>query len=185
MIGKATLTKRAAAAVKSNSASAAELDAIHREVGQRIREVETLIKAKQAEIETCMSEGDLELLRGVRLALEDLKDESTLLHRQQSELHTARKQALGAEAVRDEAKHARTLEKALRQAEKANAMIAEAEQMARDVIRARDSAKAVGSDLAFDKEVIKALAAEILPEGDKRKQLMIDLGAARAVRYVA
>lgn len=181
MIRKKSVTQRAAEAVKNN-ASAAELLAIKNEITHRIQEVEGELKAKQVEIEDAMGDGDLDVLRAVRQSEADLKDEDKMLHRQQSELHRAIGIAQGEEAVKATGQHRKNLEKALESAEKAQAMLAESQRVAREVIQARNQAAKIGQSLVFSANTIRALAAAIHPEGNERKQLMIDLGIREAMK---
>ncbi|MAL94057.1 MAG: hypothetical protein CME40_03105 [Haliea sp.] len=181
MIKRKSVTQRAAEAVKNN-ASSAELAAIKAEISQRIQQVDTELKAKEAEIENVMGDGDLDALRAVRQSEADLRDEDKLLHRQQSELHRAIGIAQGEEAMKAAGQHRKNLAKALEQAEKARALLQEAQQAARLVITARNQAAHIGSALVFEADTIRALAAALYPEGNERKQLMIDLGIRDAMK---
>ncbi|MEA1081973.1 hypothetical protein [Marinobacter qingdaonensis] len=175
-----SVTQRAAEAIKEN-ASAVDLLELKREVSQRIQEVETELKAKKTDVENAMGTGDLEELRAVRQAESDLEDESMMLHRQQSELHRAIKIAQGEEAVKATSKHRKTLDKALDQAAKAQAMLEESRQMAREVIQARQYAAQIGQRITFNPDTIRALASMTYPEGNQSKQLMIELGIREAM----
>tara|TARA_R100000005_G_scaffold75323_1_gene42508 strand:- start:5757 stop:6308 length:552 start_codon:yes stop_codon:yes gene_type:complete len=175
MIGKKSLTQRAAEAVKGK-ASSAELTGIKSEVARRITEVEQLLKLTEQKIEDVMGEGDLDAVRAVRESEGDLRDEDRVLHRMQSELHRAIGIAQGEEAMKAAGQHRKNLEKALEQAEKAQAMLQESERMARQVFVARQQAAQIGESLVFDVKTIRSLAAAIYPEGNQRKQMMIDLG---------
>ncbi len=141
-----------------------------------------MLKAKRVEVEKVMGEGDLEALRDVRQSEADLQDEDKMLHRQQSELHRAIGIAQGEEAVKATAKHRKNLDNALAQAEKAQAMLEESKRVANEIIMARRSAAHIGQTIAFSADTIRALAAAIHPEGNDRKQLMLDLGIREALR---
>ena len=129
-----------------------------------------------------MGEGDLDALRAVRQLEADLVDEDKLLHRQQSELHRAIGVAQGEEAMKAAGQLRKNLAKALDQAQKAQAMIQDARQTAIELIQARRRAEYIGQTLVFEAETIRALAAAVHPEGNERKQLMIDLGIRDAMK---
>jgi hypothetical protein len=182
---KKSLTQRAAEAVKKNSSSA-DLAAIKSEIVRRISEVEAELRTKEREIEIAVGDGDLEGMRAIRQAETSLKDESRILHHQSGELHRAIQVAKGSEAMAAAKDHSKKLAATLEKAQKAQAMLAECQQAAREVITARMDAAYIGEKLVFDASTIRRLAAAIYPEGSNEyKQAMLDLGIADANRTAA
>lgn len=177
-----SITKRAAKAIKGNAAST-ELKSIKAEIAQRIQAVAVALKGKAVEVEEAMRDGDLDALHAVRQSEADLRDEDKMLHRQQSELHRAIEIAQGEEAVKAADQHAKNLEKALKQAETAQAMLQDSRRAASDVILARRYAAGIGQTLKFQGGTIRALATAIYaPDSNQCKQAMIDLGIREAKR---
>lgn len=178
---KKSLTQRAAEAIKNN-ASSADLLSIKAEVSRRIQEVDSALKAKQREVDDAMGTGDPEALRMVRQSQSELQDEDLMLHRQQSDLARSIGITKGEEAVKAYGQHRKNLESALKRAKEAQETLADCERIARGVMRARTDAAQIGEALVFSADTIRDLAAAIFPEGNERKQAMIDLGIREAKR---
>ncbi|MBA6412384.1 hypothetical protein H2508_04590 [Parahaliea sp. F7430] len=175
-----SLTQRAAQAIKNDTPSA-ELTEIKREVGERIHQVEVELKTKEQEIEAAMIDGDLDGLRAIRHQEAELKDEDKVLHRQNSDLHRAIRNAEGEEAMKSAEKLRKELGKALDQAEKAQAILQQAQASAREVAKARETAAYIGESLLFDSATIRSLAELAFKHDTEQKQIMIDLGIRDAM----
>ena len=173
------LSKRAAEAIE-RKATFDELKAIRSEVNARLQELEGELKAAKRATDDAEGTGDPDKVSAAREAYEVLRDEERMLLRMRKELHSAASIARGQEAVQALPQHRKTLASALDKAEKARAMLAEAEQAAKEVIAARRAAHEIGERITFDRETIRGLAETLHPKGNASKQLMIDLGIGEA-----
>ena len=174
---KQPLFKRASETVASKAPSG-ELQAIQFQILARLTQVEQELNTARHQIDTAGNDGDINSLRAARQGVEDLADEELVLRRQSTELYHARKAALGAEAVAAQGQFEAAVAKTLEQELKAQTMLDDCRNQAKQVIAARRAATETGADLRFDRETIKALSA-VLYTGNEAKQSMIDLGAAR------
>jgi hypothetical protein len=173
-----SLTQRASELSKTGGTSA-ELTSVMREITTRIDQVDAEQITKRHEIDNA---SDLDQLRIAKQIQVDLKDEELVLRRLSSDIYQARQKALGLEAMASSAKLKKELASALQEATKAQEIIAECQRKAASSIAARRAAADIGEVLLFDSNVIQALAATIFPDGNERKQLMIDLGIAESRR---
>ena len=174
---KNSLTRRASDAVK-NGGKSADLRSLQQEVAQRIGAVDLELKSLQAETGNAERDGDLEALQQIRRKETDLQDEERVLLRQRSDLHQAFKTASGEEAIAAAGQHRKDLESALQRAMKAQEILSECQKAVAGVILARKWAKDIGTEIPFDADTIHNLATAAYPEGNTRKQVMLDLGIA-------
>lgn len=138
--------------------------------------MEIELGAMGREIEKAMQSGDLDELRAARQRQEALKDEEKILYRQRTDVHQEITAARGREALEATPKLRKDLAAAVEQARAAQEAIAECLRTASRIIAARGEVAAIGQKLLFDPLVIQDLASTVYPDGNDRKQLMIDLG---------
>lgn len=170
-----SVAERAAEAI-DRGGSSTDLAKIRSDLTARIDELETAKKPTEAAIEKAEQTGNLDKVREAKQAFADLKDEIQLLRRQSSGLYRAVSTARGKEAIKATPEHRKALAAARDRALKAQDELKQAEAQAREICEARRSAAEIGGNVELDKATIRELAAALYPEGNSRKQLMIDLG---------
>lgn len=165
------LLQRAAELVRGKS-SAEELLTIHREIEQRIGEIESELRAGRAKIEHADT---VEEAEAAQRNCDRLAAEQRIALRRRSDIHERRKQALAAEAV----KAAPALCKKLKAAtEQAMTAVAEAEAIANELARARGAAAEIGEDCERpDHDVVHRLADLLFEAGSPHDRFVSQLGA--------
>ena len=176
-----SLTIRSAEAVKKGGPSS-ELKVLRNEVNARMDEVDAAVSAIALQVDGAQRDGDLDALLAIRQTERELKDEYSVLFRQRSDLNQGIKTALGREIMSSAPQLKKQLYAAAQQARKAQDIIAECLLTATALVKARMDVAEVGEELLFDADTIMSLAMIIYPDGNERKQLMINLGANESRR---